>query len=298
MIETKKCPECGGHNFFINREKGEVICKNCSFVVDDAMFDFGKERVIDEEDFEKQSRTGAPFDPRVSDNLSTEVGSKDDLRKLPAKTRQLMQRIRKKNRWTSSALQQNLNVNLSNLKLIASHLNLPERIEKEAARIYREAVERGLTLARSNENIVAAAIYIAAKIYGMPKSLTEVAEATKLDKFAIAKTYKMVTKKLEIGLVQSNPVDFVGRFASDLGLDPKIQTKAVQLVEKMQKLGLTSGKNPTSLAATALYLTALMEKQRITQKRVSEVAGITETTLRNRTNEMKKELKIKKRDLK
>ena len=96
----------------------------------------------------------------------------------------------------------------------------------------------------------------------------------------------------------SNPTDFVGRFASDLGLNAKIQTKTVRLIEKMQKAGLNSGKSPISLAATALYITTLLEKTRVTQKRIAEVSGITETTLRNRTNEMVKKLKIKKKDLK
>ena len=298
MIETiKKCPECGNGNLSENREKGEVICKQCGFVIDDSIVDFGKDRILDDEDFAKKSRTGAPFDPRVSDNLTTEIGSYDDLRKLPAKTRMLMQRIRQKNRWASSALAQNLNQNLSNLKLIASQLKLPNSIEKETARVYRECVEKSITLARSNENILAASIYIACKLNSLPKSLNEIAGATKIDKFAIAKTAKLIMKRLKIQVRPSNPVDFIARFASELKLDAKVQTRAVKLIEKIERAGLNSGKNPISLAATALYITALMEKQKVTQKRLAEVSGITETTLRSRTKEMTRELKITKKDL-
>jgi transcription initiation factor TFIIB len=39
----KKCPECGGINLFWNKEKGEVICKDCGLVVEDKMVDFGQE---------------------------------------------------------------------------------------------------------------------------------------------------------------------------------------------------------------------------------------------------------------
>ena len=299
MIEAVgKCPECGDKHFFANKEKGEVICRTCGFVIDDAMFDFGKDRMLDDADITKKSRTGAPFDPRVADNLTTEVGSRDDLRKLPAKTRNLMKRIRKKNKWSSSALQQNSSANLSNLKLFASYLNLPNAIEIESARIYRECVEKGITMARSNENILASAMYIAAKLHDIPKSLNEVAEATKIDKFIIAKTAKLIIKRLGIKMKPSNPVDFIGRFSSELKLDALIQTKSVKLIEKMQKEGLTSGKNPISLAATAIYIVSLMEGTKVKQIDLAKVSGITETTLRSRTKEMVTKLKIKKSDLK
>jgi len=299
MIEAvRKCPECGDDHFFANRNKGEIICKSCGLVIDDSMVDFGKDRMLDNEDIAKKSRTGAPFDPRVADNLTTEVGSREDLRKLPSKTRNLMKRIRKKNKWSSSALHQNLNSNLSNLKIFASYLNLPSSVEIEAARIYRECVEKGVTMARSNENILASSVYIASKLHGVPKSLNEIAEATKIDKFVVAKTAKLVIKRLSIKLAPSNPVDFVGRFASELKLDANVQTKAVRILEKMQKEGLTSGKNPISLAATAIYITSLMVGTKVKQIDLARVSGITETTLRSRTKEMVTKLKIKKSEIK
>jgi len=40
---VKKCPECGGINLFWNKDKGEVICKDCGLVVEEKMVDFGQE---------------------------------------------------------------------------------------------------------------------------------------------------------------------------------------------------------------------------------------------------------------
>lgn len=299
MIEaTKRCPECGDNHFFTNRDKGEVICRACGFVVEDAMCDFGKDRILDDEDAAKKSRTGAPFDPRIADNLITEVGNREDLSRLPSKTRNLMKRIRKKNKWSYSALHQNLTANLSNLKIVSSYLNLPKRVEMEAAEIYRECVQRGVTMARSNENILASSIYIAAKMHLIPKSLNEISDATKIDKFVIAKTAKLVVKRLDVKLNPSNPVDFVGRFASELNIDATVQTKAVKMIERMQKEGLNSGKNPISLAATALYITSLINGTKVKQIDIAKVSGITETTLRSRTKEMITKLGIKKNEIK
>ena len=54
------------------------------------------------------------------------------------------------------------------------------------------------------------------------------------------------------------------------------------MINDYTKLALTSGKNPTSVAATAIYIACLKHKEKITQKSISDVANITETTLRNR----------------
>ncbi len=298
MIEAvKRCPDCGHANFFVNEERGEIVCRNCSFVIDDAMLDFGRERMMDEEDATKRSRTGAPFDPRIANNLITDVGSADDLRRLPSSTKRVMERIRKKNRW-GSALEQNLSKALSSLELITSHLNLPTRVEKEIARIYRLCAERGITRIRSIEQIVAATVYIASKMQGTPKTLGEVAGVTKVDKNAVANTAKLIMRKLDIKINPTSPIDFVERFASSLDLNAKIQFDAVKLVERIQKMGINSGKSPVSVAATAIYTATLMNKTRITQQRIAAVSGITETTLRNRCKEMIVELGISKKELK
>lgn len=299
MVEEKrKCPDCGDSHFFINREKGEVICKNCSCVIEDSMVDFGRERILDDEDFEKKSRTGAPFDPRVANNLITEVGAPADIRKLPKSTQMLMNRIRKKNKWTSSSLEQNLSAGLTHLKMICEHLIMPDRVSKEAANVFRMAAEKGLTRARSRENIVAACIYIASKVNSMPKTLNEICEVTRIDKKSIAKTYKLLLRNLDIKILPSTPADFLGRFGSELKLDAKIQTDAIKILEKIEKEGANSGKNPTSLAATALYLATLRNKTRVTQKEISDVSGITETTLRNRCKEMMSKLELDKKQYK
>ena len=35
--QIKKCPECGNEDFYVNEEKGEIICKHCGLVIEDKM---------------------------------------------------------------------------------------------------------------------------------------------------------------------------------------------------------------------------------------------------------------------
>lgn len=287
-----KCPDCGAKNLFFNRQKGEVICRACAFVIDDSLPDFGRERMLDSDDVEKKSRSGAPYDPRIANNIITEIGSYSDLNKLPSSSQRLFKRIKSKNRWTSSAIEHNLNRGLANLNHVGSFLKLPNHVEKEAARIYRECAERGLTRARSMENMVAGAVYIAAKVNGIPKRLDEISTATGIDVKTIAKSYKLIIRNLNIKLVPTSPVDFIPKFASELGLSQKVQTATVKMLESLLKMKHASGKNPSSLGATCLYLNALIEKEKVKQKQICEIAGITETTLRNRCKDLVKLFKL------
>ena len=85
----KKCPECGSENLFWNREKGEVICRDCGLVVEEKMVDFGQEwREFDSDSAQKNRRTGAPMTyTQYDQGLGTEVGQKADLYRLGNKDR-------------------------------------------------------------------------------------------------------------------------------------------------------------------------------------------------------------------
>ena len=56
---------------------------------------------------------------------------------------------------------------------------------------------------------------------------------------------------------------------------------------------LTSGRGPAGIAAAALYVAALMNDEKKTQREVADIAGITEVTIRNRYKELLKELNLK-----
>lgn len=294
MIAKETCPDCGGNDFFHARDRGEVICKKCNFVLDESVIDFTDEhRSFEFSDIEKNSRTGAPFDPRIADNLGTAIGNHQDLSKLNTKTKKLIRRIKKKNSWTNSSLQQNLNAALGNLKVISGQLAVPERVEREAAGIYRRAAEQGLTLKRSIENLVVGAVFIACKMHGIARALKEFADASGVDVKILAKTYKMMLRELNIKINPTDPTDFIGRFASDLDLSAKVQTKAIKFIETIKKNGQMSGLSPVSVAASTLYIAGIMLGEKRTQKKIAEISGITETTLRNRCKTMIKQLGVK-----
>jgi len=298
MYYTKKCSECGATDLFIDREKGEVICRECGLVVEDKMVEFGQDHREFESDAGETNRrrTGAPMTyTQFDQGLGTEVGQKSDLARLDTKDRNRFYKLRKWQYRISTAIERNLKLALAELKRVSSFLKLPKSVEEEAAMIYTQAVQRGLVRGRSMESVVAGALYAACRRHEVPRTLDELSEVSNIEKKEIGRTYRFVTRELGISILPSNPADYIARFATALALSPNTQTKAVEILEQAQNAELTSGRGPTGIAAAALYVAALMNGEKRTQREVADVAGVTEVTIRNRYKELIEKLELDKK---
>jgi len=293
---VKKCPECGGINLNWNKERGEIICRDCGLVIEEKMVDFTQEwREFDGDQSEGRRRAGAPMTYTQFDHgLGTEVGQKADLFKLGGKERNKFFRLRKWQYRISTAIERNLKLALAELKRVSSYLKLPKSVEEESARIYTLAVQRGLVRGRSMESVVAGALYAACRRHDVPRTLDELSDVSGIEKKEIGRTYRFVTRELGITILPSNPADYIARFASSLKLSADTQTKAIEILDKAQRAELTSGRGPTGIAAASLYVSALIHGEKRTQREVADVAGVTEVTIRNRYKELLDKLNLEK----
>jgi transcription initiation factor TFIIB len=291
---VKKCPECGDSNIEWMKEKGEIVCRSCGLVIDDKLVDFTQEwREFGGED-EGKRRSGAPLRYTEFDQgLSTQVGMKSDLSILKGKNKSKFFRLRTWQNRVSSAIERNLKQALSELKRLSSFLKMTSQIEEEAARLYMLSVQRGLVRGRSMESVVAGCLYASCRRFELPRSLDEIAEAANLEKKEVGRTYRFVIRELELKIIPSNPLDYIPRLISILKLDPKTQSLASELVQKTMNEDLASGKTPNGIAASAIYVAAVINGNKKTQREVAGAAGITEVTIRNRYKEMERKLNLK-----
>ncbi len=293
---VKKCPECGSLNLLWNKDKGEIICKDCGLVVEEKMVDFDQEwREFDSDSAARKRRTGAPMSyTQFDQGLGTDVGAKADLFRLDGRNKSKFFRLRKWQQRISTAIERNLKLALAELKRVSSFLRLPSSVEEEASRIYTMAVQKGLVRGRSMESVVAGALYAACRRHDVPRTLDELSEASSIEKKEIGRTYRFITRELKIKILPSNPADYIARFASALKLSAETQSKSVEIIEKAQEVELTSGRGPTGIASAALYVAALINGEKRTQREVADVAGVTEVTIRNRYKELLDRLDLEK----
>ena len=296
MSAPKRCPECNSSHLIYDESRGELICGDCGLLVEEKMVDTSHElRSFDKT--EKKSRGGAPMSMQKFDKgLTTNIGEISDIYKLDSsqQTRKYL-RLKKWQERVSTSIERNLRLAMSELRRVASFLELPSVVKDEAARIYNYVLQRGLVRGRSMESVIAACIYAACRSYNIPRTLDEIANASEVERKEIGRTYRYIIRKIGLKMTPSSPKDYISRFSSTLHLSPQSQNEALQILDRAEISELTSGRGPAGIAAAALYVSALLNDEKKTQREVADVAGITEVTIRNRYKELLERLNLEEK---
>lgn len=300
LVGNIRCIECNSKHLTRDYERGELVCEDCGLVIEDSYIDPGPEwRAFDSEQRDKRARTGAPLDYSLPDKgLSTVISwyNKDCYGKsIPARNRAQLYRLRKYQRRIragSVSGRKRLADDVTLIDKLSSMMNLSRNIREAAAMIYRRSADKNLIRGRRREGISATAIYAACRQCGTPHTLEEVADSSKIGRKEIGKTYRFLTRELSLKLMPTNPQDYVSRFCYLLQLKEDTQEKTMEILRYAEEKELTSGKAPTGIAAAALYIATVLCGDRRTQREVSDIAGVTEVTIRNRYKELAEKLNI------
>jgi transcription initiation factor TFIIB len=153
-------------------------------------------------------------------------------------------------------------------------------------------LEKGLVRGRSILAIAAASIYAACRFTQTPRTLKEVAESSLVKKKDVARCYRLLLRELEIKMPTADPIRCVPKIASRIGIRERTQQRAIELLNRAADKKAIAGKDPTGLAAAAIYIACVMEDEKKTQKEIAEAAGVTEVTVRNRYKGLRRALKL------
>jgi transcription initiation factor TFIIB len=166
-------------------------------------------------------------------------------------------------------------------------LGITNAIVEKAAYIYRKAEEKQMIRGRSISAILAAAIYMACRELGAPKSLREMTETSGVKSKALTHCYRLLTLELDIKVPLVAPSKYIARIANKAGISEKTKRIAIATMEEITKNEISAGKNPIGLAATVLYLSCLASNENRTQINIAAAADVTEVTIRNRFKDFK-----------
>ncbi|MHA2299160.1 MAG: transcription initiation factor IIB [Candidatus Hodarchaeales archaeon] len=297
--DTEICPDCKSNDSVIDHNRGERICQKCGMVLSSRLIDLGAEwRAFNSEERDKRSRVGSPSTYTVHDKgLSTIIGyeNRDHFgNKLSASRRAQIYRLRK---WqirtrVHSSTDRNLAHAMSELDRLASQLGIPRNVKETSAIIYRKAIDNRLVRGRSIEAMIAATVYAAARVRRVPRTLDEIAAESRISKKELGRCYRLLIRKLQLNIPLASPVDYLVRFGTELGLSGLCCRSAANILQRAKEAGLTAGKDPTGLAAAAIYISGILKMERRTQRAIAEVAHVTEVTVRNRYKELVRQLNI------
>jgi transcription initiation factor TFIIB len=287
-------------NVITDVESGEVICGNCGTVITDKAQDTTspERRTFRVEEKDNKARTGAPTSLAVHDmGLSTIIGrtNRDASGQiLDASMRSTIERLRT---WDAriqvhNSEGRNLRQAFQQLDTLKDKLGLSDAIVEKTAYIYRKAYEKQLPRGKTIAGVLTAAMYIACRDMGIPRTLKEISTISNIKRKDIARNYRMLVFELDIIIPIVDPMNCIIRIANKVKLSDKTKRHAIRMMNNIAKeeMILSAGKNPMGFAASVLYLASIITKDddNVTQMELAEAAGVTEVTIRNICKSLRK----------
>ncbi len=299
-IQVKEiCPNCGVLETVRDVPRGEIICTNCGLVLDAHLIDYGPEwRAFTKQERDKQKRVGDPPSlTRFDKGLSTDIDwrNRDARNKSIAPSRLAeIYRLRKWHQRSRVRINKSRNLvsALAELTRITSQLNLPYSVKASAAHLYRRALELRLIRGRSIEGIVTACVYAACRIRNIPLTMQQIARHCHIDRKELGQSSRFLVRTLDLRIPVSQASDYIPQFSEALKLDNRVIRRALQIIDDARSKLISTGKAPTGIAASCLYIACILEGVTRTQREIAKVSGITEVTIRNRYKEIIDQLGI------
>ena len=293
---SSSCPHCGGSKIVSDRQTGERVCASCGLVVTETVMDTGPEyRVFNLQENDRR-RTGTGYSYSIYDKgLSTVIkGDKDASgKRLDYETQRRMKRLQRQDNRSkvNETHARNLSIAMAELDRLSSDLHLSQNVKENAALIYRKSLKLDLIRGRSIDAFVAASVYAACRILGVPRPLKEVSKASKRLHSEVAMTYRLLHKELKLKPPVDGPYKFIPSIAAKLEVSQQTEQEAIKILRKADKKKELTGKDPRGLAAAALYMACQNTGEKRVQRVIAKAAGTTEVTLRNRYRGLKDALR-------
>ena len=306
ILETQSCPECKS-TLVDDIQNGEIICSGCGVVVADQIADFGPETISSNlEDKMKLARaTGQTTYSQHDLGITTEIslGTKDfsgktinhEVANQMHNLRKWQQRIR-----VSSPKERRLVNVLAKMGKTCDGLNLSKNVLETASMIYRNLDGHVDVKGKSVVSITAATIYMACKQCDVIRSLEEIcrgicpAKDVKSKTKLAARYYR--TMVMEMGQFTAPVVTmdkYISKIANMTQTEVRVERLALEIAEKTKDSSISDGKAPNGIAAAYLYVASVLLGQNVLQRDISNVAGVTEVTIRNRCKEILTSYKLK-----
>lgn len=296
--QEKECPSTGGSHgpLVTDSVRGEILCARCGSVLADRVEDLGPEqRSFTMEEFSQNSRTGLASTLSIHDRgLSTVIGSADRDASGNSISSYMKYAFNRLRTWDSRSKANSTDRNLRSafviMESVQSKLDVSESVVERAAYIYRKALSKKIIRGRTISGMILSALYVACRESNVPRTLQDVANAGNVSFKDLSRNYRVLVKSLDLQVGSFNPLEFVSKIGTAVGLSEKAKREALDILNKAHDKGITDGKNPVSLAATAVFLSALINKERATQKSIAKASGVSSVTIRNQSRMLRKQL--------
>jgi len=269
-----------------------MVCGNCGLVLGDRIVDTRSEwRTFsnDDQGNDDPSRVGDAGNPLLDSNQLDTLISYGQ----PGSTlgRDLNRVQNKSSHDKKDTVLQNA---FSRITQMCEAFMLPKMVQDAAKEAFKIVYDDRKLKGKSQESIMAAAIFIACRHSGVARTFKEIWALTNVPKAEIGRTFKIMEKLLqsagiklshttneEYQTTQTNAEDLMRRFCSHLGLPSHITKAAEHIARRAKDEGTLAGRSPISVAAAAIYMAAgLYGAPGASAAKIAEKTGVSDGTIK------------------
>ena len=287
---------CKTYPVITDSERGEIVCGGCGLILVQNIADISNEsNGYTLEGFMKLTRIGPATSLTMHDRgLSTVIGTNKDFsgNALPSKTKYEFNRLRTWDQRSKSRKTATFSKAFTLLHGMKTKLGIPDNVVENAAYIYRKTVNAKLTRGRTMASLVSASLYAACRENNIPRTLDDIANAGNVERRILSRDLRTIIRKLGLNLNQYDTTSFISKISNNMNLKEKIKRDAFEILKRCEKEQITAGKHPVAQAAASLYISCIINSEKISQKKFSVESGVSDVTIRNRALLIKKTLKL------
>jgi transcription initiation factor TFIIB len=270
-------------------DEGFLTCTNtkCGVIYKDMLEQGAEWRYYGADDTQSSdpTRCGMPINPLLHESS---FGCKVI---CGGKTSYEMRKIRRYTEWQGMPYREKSQYDeFQKITILANQSGIPKLIVDDAMRYHKRISEAKTFRGLNRDGIIAASIYVAARINNYPRTAKEIATIFHLDNTAATKGCKnaiSIINELEhemensdkTNLCQTTPIAFIDRYCSKLNINSELTKLCKFVAVRIQKNNLIPENTPHSIAGGIVYFVSQICNVNISKKAVSNISEISEVTI-------------------
>lgn len=293
---TLTCPECKIYppDLIERFSEGDIVCGSCGLVLSDRVVDTRSEwRTFsnDDQNGDDPSRVGDASNPLLeTEDLSTmisyvpeNVRAGRDLNRAQAKSL-----VDRRDNALSAAY--------SKISQMCDGYQLPKIVQDGAKEVYKLVYDEKDLRGKSQESIMAAAIFMGCRKAKVARTFKEIWALTNVPKKEIGKVFKIMHRIIQNKndnnpgaysnikdseqTTQTSAEDLIRRFCSHLGLKNEVTNAAEHIARKCKESGILAGRSPITIAATVIYMASLIFDADVSPTKIANKTGVSDGTIK------------------
>tara|TARA_B100001287_G_scaffold263727_1_gene254876 strand:+ start:40 stop:1104 length:1065 start_codon:yes stop_codon:yes gene_type:complete len=287
LRQREKCDLCNSAVAYTQQKLLTCTNTSCAVVYKDVLDETAEWRYYgaDDSSMSDPTRCGMPINPLLKESsygCKVICGGRSSYE---------MRKIRRYTEWQSMPYKEKSQYDeFETIKLMSKNAGIPKIIVDEALRQHKKLSEEKTFRGDNRDGIIAASIYIAARIHKYPRTAKEIASIFHLDNTSATKGCKNAVNllnKMEKDDISSDkthfykttPTAFIERYCSKLGLNKELTKVCLFVAHKISQKNLIPENTPHSVAAGIVYFVAQTCNLNVSKKNVNKCSEISEVTI-------------------